>query len=241
MKPRLAASLIASCLIALSAVGYGETAYDDLSQQDRSLFDAANSALAKGAPTEAIQQLELLADHGVIHPDVSFNRAVAYALRAHSPQARPGDYGRATYALSEVLALRPDDVEAAALLERVERELSRARSRRGTPSVLAKPRLSRAIVGLLPENLWAGLSVLASIATTLGILFRFGASRPRQRLAGGITAWLSAALLALTAFGLYRAVQERNGTRRGIVVAEEARLLDAAGAPMSAKGRASQD
>jgi hypothetical protein len=212
-----------------------------LASADQALFDAANAALSKGAPTEAIQQLELLADHGVLHPDVSFNRAVAYAARAHSPQARPGDYGRATFALTEALTLRPADVEAQALRERVQKELSHARSRRGSPSVLAKPRLSRAIVALLPENVWAAGAALASMATTLGILFRFGGGNARRRLAGGVTAWLSGALLLLTSFGLYRAVHERHSTQQGVVVVEEARLLDAAGAPMSTTGHSPQD
>lgn len=213
----------------------------ELSPEELSLHTSALSALSKGAPTEAIQSFELLADRGVMHPDVSFDRAVAYGRRAKSPQARPGDLGRAAFALSETLILRPDDTEAQVLLTRIDQELSRARSRRGSPSILARPRLSRAIVGLLPENVWAIASIICSVSTTLGILFRFGSTHPRRRLAGAVAAWLGALLLALTTLGLYLAVRERQTTRQGVVVVSDARLLDVTGAPISPKQRSIQD
>lgn len=213
----------------------------DLSRDEQTLFDSATAALDKGANTEAVQQLELLADRGVVHPDVSFDRAVAYARRARSPQARPGDLGRAAFALSETLTLRPEDAEAKALLARVDHELRRARSRRGSPSLLARPRLTRAVVDLLPENAWAIAAGLCSLAATVGILLRFGSSQPRRRLAGAVTAWLGAALLLLTCLGLGYAVNERKSTRQGVVVAEDARLLDVTGAPLVPSQRTGHD
>lgn len=205
----------------------------ELSPEDVGVFNSATAALNKGANTEAIQQLELLADRGVLHPDVSFNRAVAYARRARSPQAKPGDLGRTSFALSEALALRPKDPEAKALLTRVEQELSRARSRRGNPSLLARPRLTRAVVDLLPENVWAIAAILCSFAATAGIILRFFSRQPRRKLAGSVTAWLGAAALALSSAGLGYAVHQRKATRQGIVVAADARLLDVTGAPLS--------
>jgi len=224
-------------LLLLCSMAYGE----GLNADDLGLHGSALRSLQKGAHTEAIQQLELLADRGVLHPDISFDRAVAYAYRARSPQARPGDFGRAAFALSEVLALRPDDTEAAALLTRIDLELSRARSRRGNPSLLARPRLTRAVVGLLPENVWAVSAMVCSLATTLGILYRFGSSRPRRRLAGAVTAWLSAALLAVTSLSLLYAVHARHSTRQGVVVTTDARLVDITGVPVAATQHPGQD
>jgi hypothetical protein len=225
----------------LLCVGSSVANARDLSTDELSLYQAATQSIAKGANTEAIQQFELLADRGVIHPDVSFDRAIAYGRRARSPQARPGDFGRAAFALSETLVLRPNDAQAKALLARVDQELSRARSRRGNPSLLARPRMTRAIVGLLPENVWAICAVLCSLATTLGILYRFGSARPRRRLAGAVTAWLGAMLLALTSLGLLYAVNERRSTHQGVVVSTDARLLDVTGAPLVLARRAGQD
>lgn len=224
-------------LVTATTLVYGR----DLNQEQLGQFQTATAALDKGATTEAIQQLELLADRGVVHPDVSFDRAVAYARRARSAQARPGDLGRAVFALSEALTLRPEDAEAKALLLRVEHELSRARSRRGSPSLLARPRLTRAVVDLLPENVWAISAMLCSLATTLGILLRFGSSRPRRRLAGAVTAGLGAALLLLSSAGLTYAVHQRHSTRQGIVVTADARLLDVTGAPITPSHGNGQD
>jgi hypothetical protein len=212
-----------------------------LKSDEMPLYESAAAAIAKGAHTEAIQQFELLADRGVVHPDISYDRAIAYARRARSPQARPGDLGRAAFALSETLVLRPNDAEATGLLSRVDQELSRARSRRGSPSLLARPRLTRALVGLLRENVWAGCASACSLTTTLGILFRFGSSRPRRRLAGAVTAWLGAALLVLTSLGLLYAVNERHSTRQGVVVSTDTRLLDVTGIPLVLAQRTVQD
>src|SRR6478752_396324 len=77
------------------------------------LFADSARALEQGAHTEAIDQLELLADRGFVHPDASFNRGVAYLGRARGATARPGDYGRAIAGFSEALALRPEDSSAA--------------------------------------------------------------------------------------------------------------------------------
>lgn len=209
--------------------------------EDLGIYDSAVQALANGAHTEALQKLELLADRGVIHPDISFDRAVAYAFRARSPQARPGDFGRAAFALSETLTLRPTDVEAAELLTRVDHELSKARSRHGNPSLLARPRLTRAVVGLLPENAWAVGALMGSLTATVGLILRAESSRPRRKLAGGVAAWLGAALLVVTGLGLGYAVHARHTTRQGVVVSTDARLLDVTGAPLVVAHQPGQD
>jgi len=212
-----------------------------VSAEDQRLFDSATSSLLRDAPTEAIGQFELLADRGAQHPDISFNRALAYLKRSRSPQAKAGDLGRAACALSEALILNPVDESARVLLDQVDHELSRARSRRGAPSLLARARLSRAIVGLVAENTWAIASLLFSLVTTLGLLLRLGTKTHRMRLSGSIALFLGASLGALCTAGLWLAMQERQTTLHGVVVSEEARLLDVTGAALPRAQLSAQD
>jgi hypothetical protein len=212
-----------------------------LSAEERALYEQATQSLKKGAPTEAIQQFELLADRGIYHPDVSYDRAIAYLERARSPKAKPGDRGRAACALSESLVLRPEDEAAEALLAQVDRELSRERSRRGTPSLLARDRISRALVGLLSENTWAVTSLFFSALTTVGLWLRITAKAHRSKLTGSIAIALGTLLGVLALTGLLFAVDERRHTQRGVVVAQDAQLLDITGAPLSRKQLSAQD
>ena len=62
--------VLLTLMIALLAFSAPAASSD--SSQD---FAAANQALKRGAFTEAIDTLELLADRGFVHPDASFNRA----------------------------------------------------------------------------------------------------------------------------------------------------------------------
>ena len=50
---------------------------------------------------EAIDQLELWSDQGVVHPDLSFDRGVSYLGRAESSAKRPRDLGQAVAAFVE--------------------------------------------------------------------------------------------------------------------------------------------
>ncbi len=212
-----------------------------LSPADRDLYQSSVKALARGAPSEAVEGLELLADRGVVHPDVSYDRAAAYLARAGSPRARPGDLGRAVAALEETLALRPDDEAAEAALSRVQAEASRQRSRRGKPSLLARPSLQRAIVDLLPENAWAILTSFCSAIVTGGWLLRWLSHRPRRRFVGSVLVGLGTGLGLLAALLLVLGMQHRERSTQAVVVVTEARLLDASGAPLPASHRAGED
>lgn len=212
-----------------------------LNPQDVQLFEDAVASLKKGAPTEAIGQFELLADRGVLHPDISFDRALAYYARATSPQAKPGDLGRTAYALAETLVQNPHDRAASALESVVARDLSRARSRRGAPSLLARARLSRAIVGLLSEDTWALSAMFWSLTLTLGIVLRFGTQTHRKQLTGAVALGLGLGLGLLSCLGLWLSMRERRDTWQGVVVSTEARLLDVAGAPLPRGQSSAQD
>jgi hypothetical protein len=211
------------------------------SDADSELIQKAQAALSRGATTEAIDHYELLADQGVLHPDISFDRSVAYVHRGRSSQAHPSDLGRAAASLNEVLALRPDDQQAAALLTRLNAELSRIRSRTGASSLLARPRLSRALVGLVAEDTWGLLAGFGSFALSLGLMSWLWSRHHRLRLAGSIGGWLGLGLLIICSTMQYFAARGRRTTEEAVVVVPEARLLDVTGKPLMRAGRGAED
>lgn len=201
-------------------------------------FAAAREALARGAYTEAIDRLELLADRGFVHPDASFNRGVAYLARARSASPVRGDRGRAVASLREALLLRPDDTEAQELLAGARRELEREQARRGSDRHVEAPAPSRALVSLLHENTWAALAALFSAAMTLGAALRIVARRRASgpaslALTGAILAGVGALGLALTGSAAAWAQSLRRTTRPAVVIVGDARLHDADGRPRS--------
>src|SRR5690606_2494176 len=100
------------------------------------------ASLERGAFSDAIAELELWSDRGVVHPDLSFDRGVAYLGRAESPAKRRADLGQAVAAFEEALQLAPGDEEAAIILGRIRAELDAGRDKRASAGVVARPRLS---------------------------------------------------------------------------------------------------
>ncbi|HEX3773350.1 MAG TPA: hypothetical protein VHV51_02740 [Polyangiaceae bacterium] len=198
-------------------------------------FSAANAAIQRGAYTEAIDILELLADRGFVHPDASFNRAVAYVERARTSSAAPGDLGRAAAALSEVLILRPNDSDAENALGRIRAEISRRHAREGSAPVMARPSLGRAVTSLFSENTWAILACSGSLLLALGIALNRFIKRTSAELAGAIGIGLGALLLVLGAALSAGARHFRLTSSPAVVVTEEARLLDENGKPLPQK------
>jgi hypothetical protein len=195
-------------------------------------FQAANDALKRGAYTEAIDTLELLADHGFVHPDASFDRAVAYVERARSSAAAPGDLGRAAAALCEVLVLRPDDEAAEAGLSRIRAEISRRHAREGTAPVMARPSLGRAVTSLFDENVWALVAASGSFLLALGLALRRFVKRTSAELAGAVGIGVGAFLLVTGASLTAGARHFRLTSSPAVIVVEEARLLDESGKPL---------
>jgi hypothetical protein len=198
-------------------------------------FASANQALKRGAYTEAIDTLELLADRGFVHPDASFDRAVAYVERARSSAAVPGDLGRAAAALCEVLILRPDDDAAENGLARIRAEISRRHAREGTAPVLARPSLGRAVTSLFDENVWAVIAVSGSLLLALGLVLRRFVERTSAALAGAVGIGLGALLLVSGAGLTAGARHFRLTSSPAVIVVEEARLLDETGKPLPQK------
>ncbi len=199
------------------------------------LFRKGVEAIQRGATDEAIDDFELLADRGFVHPDASFDRAVAYVDRARSHHAHPGDLGRAAAALEETLLLRPGDSQAAHALVRVREEIARRRTHEGDSPVTATPSIARAVAGLLPEDLWAFGAALGSLLLTGGLIARRLSKRPHVALGGAISIGVGTLLLALGG-GLAAAARHfRVTSRPAVVVVDQARLLDAAGRPIQQK------
>ncbi len=198
-------------------------------------FATARQALKRGAYTEAIDTLELLADRGFVHPDASFNRAVAYVERARSSGAVAGDLGRAAAALSEVLLLRPNDDDAEVGLARIRAEISRRHAREGTAPVMARASLGRAATSLLDENTWALVALVGSLLLSMGLALRRFVRRTSAELAGAVGIGLGAVLLVPGAGMTAGARHFRLTSSPAVIVADEARLLDETGKPLPQK------
>ncbi|HMJ15546.1 MAG TPA: hypothetical protein VK524_29220, partial [Polyangiaceae bacterium] len=203
-------------------------------QTPKQLFEQGVVALDSGAHDDAIAHFELLADRGFVHPDASFNRAAAYVQRAATQAARPGDLGRAAAALSETLLLRPSDEAAEVALERVRSEIARRRAREGASALMLQKRFSRAVVELLPENVWAYSAAAGAFFLTLGLIVLRLAQKPALRLSALTTACFSALVLCTSGAMTAAAGHYRHALTPAVVVAPEARLLDAKGSPVNA-------
>jgi hypothetical protein len=195
-------------------------------------FARGLEALKDGAFQEAVDEFELLADRGFVHPDLSFNRGAAYVGRAGSSHARPGDLGKAAAAFSEVLSLRGDDEAAQAALDRVRNEIARRRAREGAAPVAARPSLGRAVVGLLSEGSWCVLAALGSALLTIGLALRLFGLRSPTRLAGAVAAALGVTLLLLGGGLAVAADRFHRTSTPAVVVVSEARLLEESGVPV---------
>lgn len=198
-----------------------------------------HAALERGAFTEAIAQLELWSDQGVVHPDLSFDRGVAYLGRAESPARRSADLGQAAAAFEEALHLDPSDDEAELVIERIREDLSQRRAKRDGDGVVARPRLTRALLGLIGENVWAGLGAVGALALSLGLAARFASRGHRVRLSGGIAAVIGLALAVLGAGMAFVGLRLRAHAVPAVVIVEEARLHDAEGRPFAGARAAS--
>lgn len=225
-------SLVAAALASSLLVTPGRAG----AEAPETALSEALDRLAKGAHDDAIDRLESLADTGASHPDLSYDRAVAYVERARSPNARPGDLGRAVAALEETLLARPDDAEAERALERVRGEIARRRARAGAEPVVAKTTLGRAVVGVVTETTWTLLAAFGSALLTLGLALRSLSRSERRRLAATTGAAIGALILIVAGGLSYAARSYRLGSQPAVVVVGDARLLDADGKPLVQKG-----
>lgn len=197
------------------------------------------AALERGAFSEAIAQLELWSDQGITHPDLSFDRGVAYLGRAESPAHRRADLGQALAAFEEAAYLEPGDDEASHVVERIRAGIAERRDQGPNGGVVARPRLSRALLELIDENVWAALGALGALGLSLGLAARLGLHGHRARLAGGIAAVVGLVLGVLGAGMAFVGFRLRAETAPAVVIVEQARLHGADGRPFATARAAS--
>jgi hypothetical protein len=187
------------------------------------------AALQRGAFSEAIAQLELWSDQGVVHPDLSFDRGVAYLGRAESPARRRADLGQAIAAFEEALYLDPSDEQAAQIIERVRAKITERRARRDDEGVVARPRLERALLDLIGENVWAGLGAVGATLLSVGLALRLASRGEQLRLSGAIAAVFGLVMAGLGARMALVGSRLRARAAPAVVIVEEARLHDGEG------------
>ena len=193
-------------------------------------FEKGMEALRQGRYQEAINRLEAYADRAPPHPDVSFNRGLAYIMRVRNGDEKPGDLGRAAAAFEETLLLRPDDPDARETLRRVHGEVARRRAGKGLDSLLAKPTLDRVVLGLASERSWGIAAIVSAFLLAIGIVLRQRREGPVQLAGTLLLPASSIALLALLPLWL-GARDLRLNSRPAVVVVREAREVDPTGKP----------
>ena len=194
------------------------------------LFRAATDALAGDRPAEAIAKLEALGDRGIVDPVVSYDRGLAYAGRVRAGAEQPGDLGRAAHGFEEARELSRDRAlvaDATTALASVRAEVAKRRSRAGDPIEFEHGvSLGRSIVKLLPENVWAVLAAVCSLALAVGIVLRSRAETKRVKVAGTTTCGLAGGLLLVIVLVLQSARDVRLHVRDAVVISPSTRLLD---------------
>lgn len=196
------------------------------------IVERTAESIEAGRIEEALSLLEGAADRGLLHPDLSFNRGLAYTRRAESPLARPGDLGQAAAGFAEARSLRPADAEAERGLEEaqlaVARRDAKGASADGSASMGAPlGLLERALLWMSPAILF-GLSAFGSALATGGLIFR-RAGREGLRVAAGV-AWPIGLLVCVPTVGLSAAREALfSPARAAVVVVREAPWVDATG------------
>lgn len=200
-------------------------------KQVEPVIEKSAQQLQQGQIGEAITTLESAADEGLRHPELSFNRGLAYQRRAGTAQGRPGDLGQAAAAFAEVLAQRPEDAEAARGLEEVQlavaRRNSKGKSQEGAQVSAPLGLVERALLSMAPPVLF-WLSVFGSLVLSLGLLLTMS-SQENRRLSGTITSSVGALIFLSCAAFFFSRAWLFSGAQMAVVVAPQAPVLSAAG------------
>jgi hypothetical protein len=187
-------------------------------------------ALHDGRASDAITAFESLADQGVVDAVASYDRGLAYAARVRIGAEVPGDLGRAAHGFEEARDLTRDPKladDATTALTVLRSEVARRRTQAGQ-SVEVDPgrSLGRTVAGLLPEDTWAVLAMLASATLAIGLFTRSRTTARRPRVGAGVAAGLAAPLLVISVLMTLSARHDRLSLREAIVVSPSARPSD---------------
>jgi hypothetical protein len=231
MKRLVLAAFLASAVLAAPAVAFSAPAAPERDLDG--LFAQGTKAMHDGRAGDAINAFEALADEGVVDASASYDRGLAYATRVRIGAELPGDLGRAAQGFEEARSLSHDPrviEDASRALTAVRGEVARRRLRAGQPAdVDAGRSLARAVAGLVPEDVWAGLCAASSLAMAAGLFARWRGSAPRVRVAGGIAAGVATPALAVAMMMTLAARHDRLDLREAVVVTPTARPTDERG------------
>lgn len=221
------------CLIAVGLVLARTSAADEAAPSDspEATLARAETFLAEKKPTEAIAELESLADRGYVDAAISFDRGLAYALRVRLGPETEGDLGRAVHGFEEARGLSHDDrtkSEAQTAITALRSEVAKRRSRAGEPADVEEGlSLGRSVTHLLTESTWFVSAVVFSVLFTAALVLRRRARARGESGQAGVALGLAALPLCLlsTTFGL-AARAERRELREGIVLDGTVRPFD---------------
>ena len=188
--------------------------------------------LREERPQEAIRELEAFADSGMLHPELSFNRGLAYMKRAGSAAGQSGDYGQAAAGFAETLLQRPDDAEAARALEEAQLAVSRKRARGDGAAVTEPLGLLEKALDSLNATLLLCLAIAGCLMSVIGIILQ-RAKRESRRTAGVIT--LGVGLLFLVPSSALAQLRDHlfDHAEVAVVIAAQAPVFDEAGKRLS--------
>lgn len=200
----------------------------------QSALQESAKKLDAGALGEVIAQLEQLADRGIAHPDLSFNRGLSYLRRAESRSSHVGDFGQAAAGFLEAVQMRPGDALASRGLELAQHAVARRQANTESSTSIDPLGLAeRALLFLSPWWLWLA-AALASAACTCGLVLAQvgrGSSQVGGRIAGTVGALMLVPLLGLSVFRAELASE----MRVGVVITSQALLLDETGVRQAGK------
>jgi len=201
------------------------------------LFTNGVKALSDGRPANAVTALEALADRGAIDPVASYDRGLAYALRARIGPEEPGDLGRAVQGFEEARDLTRDPHladDATHALTVVRSEIARRRMRAGEAADVDPGRsVDRALAALLSEETWAFVSVTMSALVSLAVFVRWLSVRPRLRVASGVVGGVASPLMLLGIAMTLATRHDRLSLHESVVVTANARPVDDRGIVLS--------
>ncbi len=194
----------------------------------KSILKESSQFISEGHPESAIRQLEAAADRGLHHPDLSFNRGLAYQRRAQSADFHQGDWGQAIAGFAETLQLRPHDAEAEKAI--LGSQLQVAKKSKNDPlasNAASLGLIERALLALNPFYLLLG-AALGSLVFSLGQVVRWS-NDEHKRLIGGLTLAIGA-LVLVTSAGLAGArALVFSDTQLAITISPKTPLLDGYG------------
>jgi hypothetical protein len=220
---RVLALLVAIAAAATTTAGHAEPGEKD------ALLAQAGAALEAKRPLEAIAAYEALADRGVVDARVSFDRGLAYALRARIAESA-GDLGRAAHGFEEARDLTRDPSlarDATRALAGIRAEVARRRTRTGEPATIEQlPSFGESFVRVLGEGAWSWLALVLSFGLGASLFVRSWAASPRARIGAAIGASVSAPLLVVCAVSAAAARDDRLHRADAVVVLPGTRPTD---------------